>query len=70
MTVGILSVDVLTMPSALVSRIVTTVGPGVTAGNDVTFTSSFWPKIALYVLVARADVIMPPVGALTEVLNA
>jgi len=67
--VGMLEVDVVTTPSALVKTIVVTVGTGVIAGKEVTFTSSFWPKIALYVLVARAEDIMPPVGALTDVLN-
>jgi len=61
-------VNVVSAPSALVVTTTVTVGAGVIAGKDVTF-ESFFPKIALYVLVARADATIPPVGAWIDELN-
>jgi len=61
-------VDVATTPCALVKTIVVTVGAGVIAGKDV-ISPIFCPKIGLYVLVARADVTIPPVEALIEELK-
>jgi len=57
------------LPCELVDVIVVTVGSGEMSGRDVTIVT-FGPKIALYVLVARADVTSPPVEAWIDVLNA
>jgi len=46
-TVANAEVDVVTTPWALVKTIVATVGAGVIAGRDVTFTSFWPPKSAL-----------------------
>lgn len=66
-----LDVDVVTKPASLVRMRVASVGDGDTVGMAV--AAATWdrlvPNIALYVLVARAAETMPPMEAVTEVLN-
>lgn len=62
------STDVVTAPELSVAMSVTSVGPGEIVGSaDVLNTLSV--RMGRYVLVARPEDTVPPIGALTDVLK-
>lgn len=65
------TVVVVMTPTEFVTTSVTTgAGEVITGSAETLVNEVFWPKIALYVVLARPAVTMPPTDAETEVLNA
>lgn len=66
---GCNEVDVVTIPEPSVMMKVAIVGVGEIVGSADTL-KILWPRTGTYVLVARPDGAMPPIGAVTEELSA